>query len=82
MSAVKCAQLSELAIELLSIPSSIIPPEYILNPPIEGGPSLILDEHAIQRPFEFIRSAQSLETLERDAITLFNRSFWQKSQFF
>lgn len=77
----KCPQLSELAIELLSVPSSTIPPEFILNPPIEGGSSLVLDEYAIQHPFEFVREAKNLQTLERDAMTRFNRSFWQKSPF-
>ncbi|KAI6188603.1 hypothetical protein M3Y98_00372300 [Aphelenchoides besseyi] len=80
LSAIKCAQLSELAIELLSVPSSTIPPEQILGSQFDGQASAVTRHYkASRRSFGFIRSARQLRTLARDAIIRFSREFWGKT---
>ncbi|KAI6215474.1 hypothetical protein M3Y94_00389000 [Aphelenchoides besseyi] len=80
LSAIKCAQLSELAIELLSVPSSTIPPDQILGSQFDGQSTAVPRQfNASRRSFGFIRSAPQLRTLSRDAIIRFSREFWGKT---
>ncbi|CAD5221706.1 unnamed protein product [Bursaphelenchus xylophilus] len=74
----KCPPLSEMAIELLSIPSSTISPEMIGS---QSTDTTFMTSSFEPQPFDYIKNCLNEDSLERDAVIRFNRAFWQKSLF-
>ncbi|CAD5215746.1 unnamed protein product [Bursaphelenchus okinawaensis] len=70
----KCPPLSEMAIELLSIPSSTIPLENITQQSSEGTVTSYESP-----PFDYVKNSFNVASLNRDAVIRFNRAFWQRS---
>lgn len=70
-SSVKCAQLSEIAIELLTIPSCTVSLERIFNLECNGNNSSV---STLETSYSMLRSIEDPTRMERDAILRFNKA--------
>uniref|UniRef100_A0A914E968 HAT C-terminal dimerisation domain-containing protein n=1 Tax=Acrobeloides nanus TaxID=290746 RepID=A0A914E968_9BILA len=73
-SSVKCAQLSEIAIELLTIPSCTVSLERIFNLDCNGNNVSSSSISTLESSYAMLRSIEDPSRMERDAILRFNRA--------